>query len=96
MAEDPHNPALPLPTCLCCSAEGALSRRQILDLDIATGGDLSLSQRGPSSVTGAGNYWLDVHAPHPPGGGGGSTDVAARVWLLDSMDRYCPPVMFGW
>lgn len=27
---------------------------------------------------------------------GGNGTVAARVWLLDSMDRTCPPLNFGW
>lgn len=41
-------------------------------------------------ATGASNYYLDIHGPP------GSEGAAARIWLLDSMNRFCPPLMFGW
>lgn len=44
----------------------------------------------PLQATGASNYYLDVHGPP------GSDRPAARIWLLDSMNRFCPPLMFGW
>lgn len=43
-----------------------------------------------TQATGASNYFLDVQ------GLPGSDAPAARIWLLDSMNRFCPPLMFGW
>lgn len=61
--------------------EGDLNRTAILANDIATGNGLSLTQQGPSNITGASNYYIDIL--------GGDGSVAARVWFLDSMDRGC-------
>ncbi|PRW60250.1 ser thr phosphatase family [Chlorella sorokiniana] len=71
-------------------AEADLTRREIVDLDIRTGGLLSLTRQGPPQATGASNYHLDIAGPP------GSDAPAARIWLLDSMNRFCPPLMFGW
>jgi hypothetical protein len=85
---------------LLCSAEAELSRQQVVGLDLRTGSPLSLTQQGPAGVSGASNYWLDVHPPLTPGrqaeDGSGGGGPAARIWLLDSGDRTCPPLMFGW
>ena len=59
-------------------------------LDAATSGGLSLSQAGPPGLSGAGNYWVDVLAP------GESTEVAARLWFLDSGNRGCNGGAAGW
>jgi len=67
-------------------AQGALTRRQVVDLDRRS--PLSLTRAAPEGVTGASHYWLDVHAH-----GGGH--VAARLVFLDSMDRGCESVK-GW
>lgn len=69
--------------------EGDLSRRQIAELDVATGGGLSMTQPGPPDLAGAANYWLDVLEPE------GST-VAARIWMLDSGNRGCGRLASGW
>lgn len=67
-----------------------------------TQGPYGLTRQGPAAASGASNFWLDVHPHSPPqlgraGAAGGSADApAARVWLLDSGDRFCPPLMFGW
>lgn len=150
-----NSSACATPPLLVCSAEADLTRREIVDLDIRTGGLLSLTRQGPPQVgpkrrptaggaacfglysraarhcaplpsrarrfrvfwhaaplptcsmclqaaslacappaapqaTGASNYHLDIHGPP------GSEGAAARIWLLDSMNRFCPPLMFGW
>ncbi|KAI3429468.1 hypothetical protein D9Q98_005560 [Chlorella vulgaris] len=80
-------------------AEAELSRRQIVDLDLRTGAPLSLTRQGPQQATGATNYHLDILGPagaRAARGGDGTEDPAARVWLLDSGERTCPPLMFGW
>ncbi len=59
-------------------------------LDAATGGSLSLSQSGPATLSGAGNYWLDVLEP------GNSSQVAVRLWFLDSGNRGCNGGAAGW
>lgn len=69
--------------------EADLNRNQIVDLDIATGGNLTLTRRSPSYLTGASNYWLDIQSPT-------GNEVAARVWLLDSNDRGCEHTKSGW
>ncbi|EFN59663.1 hypothetical protein CHLNCDRAFT_133158 [Chlorella variabilis] len=89
--------------------EAELTRRQILDLDIRTGGVWSLTRQGPPEASDASNYYLDVYPAMPPAhapitchgagcaaAGAGDGGAAARVWLLDSGDRTCPPLMFGW
>ncbi|KAL4444638.1 hypothetical protein ABPG77_002455 [Micractinium sp. CCAP 211/92] len=73
-------------------AEAELTRRQIVDLAVRTQGVYGLTRQGPAAASGASNYWLDIH----PAAGGGADAPAARVWLLDSGDRYCPPLMYGW
>ena len=70
--------------------EADLSRREVMALDAATGGSLSLSQSGPATLSGAGNYWLDVLEP------GNSSQVAARLWFLDSGNRGCNGGAAGW
>jgi pre-mRNA-splicing factor SYF1 len=90
--------------------EADLTRRRILDLDIHNGGPLSLTRQGPSEASGASNYFLDIQPPacDPPDSGGSqgsetgtqgasnSGGPAARIWLLDSGDHTCPPLMVGW
>ena len=70
--------------------EADLGRRQIAELDAATGRGLSLTQPGPAHLRGAGNYWLDVLEP------GEGTAVAARIWMLDSGNRGCGTQAQGW
>lgn len=86
-------------TACCCLAtrcagnhdgEADLSRQEIVALDAATGGRLSLTQPGPASLGGSGNYWLDVLAP------GNSSQPAARIWFLDSGNRGCNGEAAGW
>ena len=79
----------PSPNRPARSAEAELDRRQIVALDVATGAPWSLTRQGPQELSGASNYYVDVAAPD-----GGAP--AARIWLLDSGDRTCPPIMFGW
>ena len=71
------------PTLLpCCSAEAELTRRQIVDPDIRTGGVFSLTRQGPATAPGASNYSLDVYPALPPAGGEKSdtnSQAAARV-----------------
>lgn len=91
----PHRPfctSCPTPPHPRCSAEAELTRRQIVDLAVRTQGVYGLTRQGPAAASGASNYWLDIH----PAAGGGADAPAARVWLLDSGDRYCPPLMYGW
>lgn len=40
----------------------------------------SLARPGPANITGSSNYYLDILASD------GSSRVAARLWVLDSMD----------
>ncbi len=69
-------------------AEADLARRQIVELDMRSS-NLSLTQQGPEGVTGASNYYLDIYDAR-------GEEVAARVWLLDSMDRGCERTTAGW
>ncbi len=69
--------------------EADLSHREIINLDISTGGNLSLTQQGPANVSGAGNYYLDIYDTS-------GKAVAARVWLLDSNNRGCQHTRAGW
>lgn len=70
--------------------QGDLGRRAITELDAATGGGLALTQPGPAHLPGGGGYWVDVLAPS------NSTAVAARVWALDSGNRGCGRLAYGW
>lgn len=70
--------------------EADLSRRQVVALDAATGNRLSLTKSGPARLSGAGNYWVDVLAL------GNSSEVAARLWFLDSGNRGCNGGAAGW
>lgn len=70
--------------------EADLARHEIVALDAATGGGLSLTQPGPASLGGTGNYWLDVLAP------GSSNETALRLWFLDSGNRGCNGSAAGW
>lgn len=81
-----------------------LARREIVALDAASS-KLSLTRQGPADVTGASNYLLSIRASSAGGssssrhGGDGSSnddDVAARIWMLDSMDRGCYYIPIGW
>eukprot|EP00887_Chlorella_sp_A99_P005029 scaffold4.g5029.t1 len=63
-------------------AEADLGRREIVALDIVAGGGASLTQQGPASVTGASNYYLEVLESS-------GSDVAFRIWFLDSMNHGC-------
>lgn len=69
--------------------EADLSRRQVVELGGAAGGGLSLTQPGPSHLTGAGNYYLDVCDAQ-------GQQVAARIWMLDSGNRGCGRLAWGW
>lgn len=71
--------------------EADLSRREIVELDVATGRGLSLTRLGNASLAGAGNYWLDVAGPEE-----GGTQPVARIWMLDSGNRGCGNVAWGW
>ncbi|KAL4427687.1 hypothetical protein ABPG75_001776 [Micractinium tetrahymenae] len=83
-------------------AEAELTRCEIIDLAVRSQGAFGLTRQGPASVAGASNFWLDVHPYSPPlgragaAGGDAADGPAARIWLLDSGDRYCPPLMYGW
>lgn len=79
---------VPLPATGNHDGEADLQRREIAELDAASG-LLSLTQPGPQDITGAANYYLDVYDS------AGRT-VAARIWMLDSMARGCGPVTVGW
>lgn len=50
---------------------------------------LLLVQAGPEDITGAANYYLDVYDS-------AGEELAARIWVLDSMDRSCEDVGGGW
>lgn len=95
----PGSPPAPLETALnhprplCTTGnhdgEADLSRHEIVAVDMAAS-NLSLTQQGPVGVAGASNYYVDVLDPQ-----GGA--VAARLWLLDSNDRGCGPLIrAGW
>jgi pre-mRNA-splicing factor SYF1 len=70
-------------------AEADLKRRDIVKMDAATGTGLSLTQPGPANITGAGNYYIDVYDST-------GTQVAARIWMLDSGNRGCERLAWGW
>lgn len=89
-ARVPSHPQLPPKPSGNHDGEADLSRREIMALDAATSGGLSLSRAGPARLSGAGNYWVDVLAP------GNSTEVAARLWFLDSGNRGCNGSAAGW
>lgn len=69
-------------------AEGSLSRRAILDLDMRSS-NLSLTRQGPEGLAGASNYWIDVLDEQ-------GQAAAARIWMLDSQSRGCGSVWRGW
>lgn len=62
--------------------EGDLNRRQVVQLAIDTDAQLSYTKQGPLNITGASNYYIDV-------GSSKNESTAARIWMLDSMDRGC-------
>ena len=68
--------------------EADLSRWQIMEL--AASSPLSLARSGPNNLTGAGNYYVELRAPHA------SQQVAARIWFLDSMSRGCGTLERSW
>lgn len=83
------------------SSEAELTRREIIDLAVRTQGAYGLTRQGPAAASGASNFWLDIHPHGAQTGRAGAADEggdapAARIWLLDSGDRYCPPLMYGW
>ena len=67
-------PCKTAPAPLLCdrrSDEADLSRREVVDLAVHTGGPLSVTCQGPAGISGASNYWLDIHPPlgEAPAGG---------------------------
>jgi hypothetical protein len=66
-----------------------LSREEIVDLILRTGGPFSATQPGPPGLTGATNYFLDLLPPE-------GDDPVARLWLLDSMDTGCGGLPRSW
>lgn len=69
--------------------EADLSRRDVAELASAVGGSLSLTRPGPEGLPGGGNYWIDVLEPR-------GEAVAARIWMLDSGNRGCGHLAWGW
>ncbi|CAD7696717.1 unnamed protein product [Ostreobium quekettii] len=70
--------------------EADLTRREIVELDMATGANLSYTCQGPTMITGATNYWLDI-------ADNDHSDVSAgRLWFFDSMDMGCKGKDYSW
>ncbi|KAL4452418.1 hypothetical protein ABPG75_008080 [Micractinium tetrahymenae] len=69
--------------------EADLGRRGVTELASAVGGSLSLTLPGPEGLPGGGNYWIDVLEPQ-------GEAVAARIWMVDSGNRGCGQLAWGW
>ena len=73
-------------------AEANLDRAGVLKQDRAISGDLSYSQVGPEDITGASNYYIEVHS----GVSGHEDRVDLRLWFFDSMSRGCEGNSSSW
>lgn len=69
--------------------EADLGRRDVAELAHAVGGALSLTRPGPPGLPGGGNYWIDVLEPQ-------GQAAVARIWMLDSGNRGCGRLAWGW
>lgn len=69
--------------------EADLSRREIIELDIASGQGLSFTRQAPSQTVGASNYYLDIFDQL-------GRSVKGRIWFLDSMNKGCGDIDAGW
>jgi len=84
--------------------EADLGRREAAAVDALLGSagqhpsPLSLTLPGPANISGGGNFWIDLLAPQPGGQAGNAAEAAVvgRIWMLDSGNRGCGRLAWGW